>query len=316
MTIPTLIIAFNRPEETRQVVQAILKQRPTRLYISIDGPRNNNVHDLRKINTIKAIIKEAKADCEILTSYNNSNLGCKLAPLKAIDWFFSLEDSGAILEDDCLPADDFLSYCKAMLQRYQSIKRVMAICGSNFQPKNHQYTADYYFSECFTSWGWATWRDRWRWCDRDYLQWGNLKNHDFLRHVSGMGMVQRTYFYRVISDSRKEDNVWDYQWMYSIWQKKGLVTVPRLNLIKNIGLGTLGTHTQHHSHLVRETGKSRVDWPNCLSPENYQVDIKADRYQLRLFGATKKRVLVIQNIKIFYIFAKNLLSNFTWGCKE
>ena len=46
MKSPVLFIIFNRPDEARTVFEEIRRAKPPRLYISADGPRNNNKNDI------------------------------------------------------------------------------------------------------------------------------------------------------------------------------------------------------------------------------------------------------------------------------
>jgi hypothetical protein len=46
-------------------------------------------------------------DCEVKMLFRDTNVGCKIGPSSAIDWFFEHGESGIILEDDCVPHPTF-----------------------------------------------------------------------------------------------------------------------------------------------------------------------------------------------------------------
>ena len=46
-------------------------------------------------------------------------LGVEEQCLKAINWFFDNESEGIILEDDCIPNEEFIPYCSKLLKKYK-----------------------------------------------------------------------------------------------------------------------------------------------------------------------------------------------------
>ena len=61
---PVLLLAFNRPEKTKQVFEAIREAAPQKLYVAVDGPRVGRDDDIVKSNEIKALVKQVDWDCE------------------------------------------------------------------------------------------------------------------------------------------------------------------------------------------------------------------------------------------------------------
>src|SRR5215470_17310000 len=102
MQTPVAIIIFNRPDCTAEVLRAIAKARPPKLFIIADGPRPANPGDIEKCIATRALVDRFDWDCEVLTHYSEVNLGCKYRPESGIDWVFKLVEEAIILEDDCL----------------------------------------------------------------------------------------------------------------------------------------------------------------------------------------------------------------------
>ena len=109
MKVPILFIVFNRPNQSRIVFESIKKYKPSKLYIASDGPRTHVLSDPFNVQLCRKLATEVNWDCEIRTRFRTENLGCKLGPTDAINWFFSNEESGVILEDDVSPRSPFLS---------------------------------------------------------------------------------------------------------------------------------------------------------------------------------------------------------------
>ena len=55
------------------------------------------------------VLENVDWPCKVQRLYQTDNLGCKRGVGTAIDWFLANEDSGIILEDDCLPSRRLLS---------------------------------------------------------------------------------------------------------------------------------------------------------------------------------------------------------------
>ena len=65
MKTPLLILIFNRPKETRQLLIYLQKIKPKKIYVFSDGPRNNNFSDIINNNKCKALFKKLKWKCSI-----------------------------------------------------------------------------------------------------------------------------------------------------------------------------------------------------------------------------------------------------------
>lgn len=180
MNCPVLFLIFNRPDTTRKVFAEIRRAKPARLYIAADGPRKERTTDIALCEQTRDIINEIDWPCQSYTLYRKENLGCKLAVSSAINWFFEREESGIILEDDCLPHPTFFKFCEIMLERYKDDTRVMHIGGSNFQEGMIRGDGDYYYSKWTPVWGWASWRRAWKNYDVNMVKWIEFKKNNYV----------------------------------------------------------------------------------------------------------------------------------------
>lgn len=169
---PVLLLAFNRPDRLRRVIDALRPQAPGRVYVAVDGPRPGVESDAARVAATQAIVGEIDWACEISTLFREQNLGCGRAVSSGITWFFEHEDSGVILEDDLIPGPDFLAYCDALLEQYRHDERVFAVSGCNLVPPD-RITApgSYRFSGITHIWGWATWKRAWQHYAFDLTGW-------------------------------------------------------------------------------------------------------------------------------------------------
>lgn len=256
-TTPIAFMIFNRPDTTERVFSEIAKARPAKLLVVADGPRENRAGEAEKCFAAKAIIDRVDWDCEVLTNYSESNLGCKRRVSSGIDWVFTQVEEAIILEDDCLPDQTFFKFCQELLERYRYDHRVGLISGDNFQFGRRRNEDSYYFSKYAHIWGWATWRDRWSGSyDVSMANWPRIRDGGWLADIVGNGFEAAFWgriFERVYRD---EIDTWDYQWQFANWVEGRLTVIPATNLISNIGFNENATHTTEYSELANLSTKS------------------------------------------------------------
>ena len=95
---PILLIVWRRPEETIKVNDSLRKIKPKKLFISCDGPRLGNQDEELKVKRTQEVCKNFITwDCEIKWQISDTNLGCKVGVVNAINWFFNNVEEGIIL---------------------------------------------------------------------------------------------------------------------------------------------------------------------------------------------------------------------------
>jgi hypothetical protein len=240
---PVLFLVFNRPDATRRVFQQIKAAKPARLYIGADGPRPEKPSDLLLCQEVRNIVSDIDWDCSIHTIFNAENRGCKLAVSSAIDWFFSQEEEGIILEDDCLPVPSFFYFCDQLLEKYRSDNRIFSITGSNAQNGQTRGSASYYFSQLSNIWGWASWRRIWKLYDKNLHRYSEEYAIHFLKNNFRDPLLADYWLDIFKRLKKKEIDTWDQQFQLITFFENGLCITPNVNLISNIGFGGDATHT-------------------------------------------------------------------------
>ena len=292
MTAPLLFIIFNRPAVTRKVFSAIRDSRPEKLYIAADGPRNSRPSDSQLCEETRSIVKQVDWPCQVITRFQDENLGCKAGVSSSISWFFEHEESGIILEDDCLPSRSFFEYCEELLSKYKEDPRVWHICGDNFQKGITRGSSDYYFSNHIHVWGWATWRNRWRAYDVVLENFTPVKAHNVLKKIYQQKFHIEYWLKILTAVHAGKIDTWDYQWMYTIWKNEGMAAVPNKNLVSNLGFDSAATHTTKMDTNLSQLPCGELDFP-LRHPELIVRDIAADEWlNLQLF----KRLSVVERI--------------------
>jgi len=287
---PVLFLVFNRPEQTDRVFQAIRAAQPARLYVAADGPRNNRDGEAERCEQVRKIATTVDWPCELFTLFRASNLGCAHAVCQAIQWFFSCEAEGIILEDDCLPDLSFFPYCTQLLERYRIDTRVGQICGFNLLPEYSPLASDYFPSHFGWSWGWASWRRAWEAFDFSMALWGDMKALGLHRQYPFY--PERVRLFDGVLSGEIADSCWDYQWHCALASQGQLSMVPSVNLVQNIGFTQDATHTQT-SDARRSRVASSIEGGEIIRHPSFMLANPA--YEARLIqvahaGATRQRL--------------------------
>jgi hypothetical protein len=289
---------FNRPETTRRVFEAIRAARPSRLYISADGPRAGKFGEDEKCEVVRSIASAVDWPCVVNTKFSNENLGCKLAVSSALDWFFECEEEGIILEDDILPDPSFFPYCDALLEKYRDNENVAMISGCNLISNHIDLDTSYFFSRYCHIWGWATWRRSWNLYDVNMNDWPDWSHNGGLKQVSDGSPNFENYWRDVFQKAYLGAvDTWDYQWVFRCWRHGGLSILPTTTLVENIGFGDSATHTTGEMpKYLKDCDVQAVVFP-LHHPENTKPTPFIDRIIAKLVYSTGFRGRVARLVK-------------------
>ncbi len=236
-----MFLAFNRPEDTHKVFDCIRRQRPRRLLIVTDGPRPDHPTDAGRCADVRSIVTAVDWPCEVSINAATENLGCGLRVSSGLDWVFDMVEEAVIIEDDCLPCDDFFKFMSAMVPYYRSDTRIGTISGSNLTLQDIRLNDSYFFSVYPSMWGWGSWRRTWRHYDFHMTRWEQAKSELVIGRT--FRDPQILIFFSVILEqvAQGELDTWDFQMYFASFANSWLHVIPGQNLVSNIGYGT-GTH--------------------------------------------------------------------------
>ncbi|CAM2844101.1 methyltransferase type 11 [Mycobacterium simiae] len=280
-SVPVIFIIFNRPDNTRQVFEAIRAAKPAQLLVIADGPREDRPGEPERCAITRAIVDEVDWDCQVHKNFAESNMGCQLRISSGISWAFTLVDEAIILEDDCVPSSSFFIYCAELLDRYANDERVMMVSGRNHLFGRMATDDSYYFSRYPHVWGWATWRRAWEKYDAKMSDWPEIRDRKiFDQYFSSI--LERYYresILQYVYDGKI--NTWAYQWFYAIWANSGLCATPARNLVRNIGFDTEATNTKWdliysaHSALAAEDLELPLKHPATVLASSDRDELEA-----------------------------------------
>ena len=262
--VPILIVFFIRPNELDQVFERVKKARPSKLYLYQDGPRSGNENDMDLITQCREIVSDEKIDweCKVYKFYRESNVGVDPGEYFAIKWMFEHEEKGIILEDDVVPDASFFRFCDELLEKYKEDFRVSFISGRNNGGVSQELDSSYAFAgDGGSIWGWATWKrlvDTW---DEKYL-W--LEDKDSLERIRKNIRNQPFDYFIEVSSQRRKEGVEYFETILeaALCLNGGLYVVPKVNLIRSIGMSENSVHNTSDPRLLPRRVRRLMELPS------------------------------------------------------
>lgn len=247
MNTAVLMLFFIRDDTFRQVFEAVRKAKPKKLYLFQDGPRENRPDDMEKIMRCRKICENIDWDCEVFRNYQEENLGCDTSQFTAFSWGFEKEEKLIILEDDVVPSSSFFCFCDELLEKYKDDKDVFMICGRNQLGETHYDKNSYFFAKADSIWGWASWRDRWALCDykHEFLNDPQLVKKVLNKaptRYDGKQFIKRCQKHRSMATDTRIPS-FESPIRSAIYLYDKISVVPRINLVKNVGITGDSAHT-------------------------------------------------------------------------
>lgn len=304
---PVLIICFNRPDNVEILINALRLYKPEKIYISQDAPRLEKENDQYLCDQVREKFKLIDWTSDVSIRLHKKNQGCRNGVLTAIDWLFEENESGIILEDDCVPQNGFFEFINFCLVEYAEEKKVAGITGTNIlgsYPFNYSHGFSFYGHV----WGWGTWKDRWE----DFRSTSKMEIESYLKgskfkklkiYNIFLGLRWRRNF---ALEKRGEISAWDIDWMIYKWRSGLLTIVPEKNLIINNGFGDNATNTKKQTN-SRSQAVQKIEGgsPNKLVKQCPEGNIEFDFLVHKEFNSDLKSFVTSIIKKILRLLSIN-----------
>ena len=234
--IPCLLVAFVRTEGTLRTLRQLLENGFRKIYVSIDGPRNQSDKDLQKVLFHEIADLITSSGIKINVKLADENLGLSAAVLRGIDWFFENEDQGIILEDDLIIHEDFFRFAEKSLMAIESMNAPSMFSGNQFFASKLENT-ERRVSTYPLIWGWGTTKKSWLEFRKAFdphvpisLKGSSLRSRNFLRYGRNRALQGRV-------------NSWAIPLAAYFHENKFKCWLPPENLVMNVGGDDYSTHT-------------------------------------------------------------------------
>lgn len=278
-----LLIAYQRPTSTRKIIENFLELSTGRLYLTLDFPKDPVSIALENYNEIKSLIQEMQNRYPRRITFHNRdvNVGCAASILSSVDWFFENEEEGVILEDDCIPSRDFFIFSEDAIAYMRDHSDVLLSCGTQFSPseitKNRGFKSKY-----ILTWGWASTRIHWNEIRRLLIESERVPIRSLFETN-----IERQYWRAGARRAYKGFvDVWDTVLVNALQLNGKFAILPGDNLVTNVGVDDVATHTGSSPWVSR--GFGQVDVRQFIFSSNPAAD---DWLKNKFFGISLRHMV-------------------------
>lgn len=265
---PVILFVYNRYFQTKNTIDALLINnlaKDSELIIYSDAAKNDI--DLPQIKKVRSYLKTIKGFKNITIIEAETNLGLAKSIIEGVTETLKKHEQIIVLEDDLITSPNFLNFMNQGLNYYQHDSKIFSISGYSKMKYDSKRKSDVFFTLRSSSWGWATWKDRW-----DIIDWNVLDYEDFHYNAN-----TRKLFNQMGSDmSSMLDkqmsgiiNSWAIRWCYHQFKNDLYSVHPYISKIQNIGFSKEASNTKEkfsrfHTKLDNSDKKSFIFSKNFI----------------------------------------------------
>ncbi|WP_427126729.1 sugar phosphate nucleotidyltransferase [Priestia megaterium] len=300
---PVALFCYNRPQLTSKTLKALELNdlaRQTNLYVFIDGPKVAT--DKQKIEEIIKIVKSLKGFKKVNIIQSPVNKGLANSIITGVTEIIKKYNKVIVLEDDLITHSSFLSYMNKALRYYKDKSNIWSISG--YTPNMElpdDYQEDVFVTLRGSSWGWATWKDRWELIE---WEWGKKDFDEIFSKKKDLDLVGEDIYYLTKDYKEKLIDSWAIRWTNAQFKFNKYTVFPRHTFVQNEGFGSDSTHGSLSSKFKTKLSKQNIEFN--LVDVTYQLEIErlyANLYKLEFHN---KISIFLKRIKIYKLMKKIL----------
>jgi hypothetical protein len=237
---PVVLFAYRRHEQLARTLRCLRAGLIEKLYVFSDGPADPSAAD--DVELVRQLLR-AIDWTEVELVEHPANLGLSRSVRSGLDRVFADHDAAVVIEDDVCVSPEFYDYACQALEHYRHEPRVAGVTGLRYPFDRRAldgYGYDVFHSPRFSSWAWATWRDRWHAFEFDP---GTLRER--IRASTGFepdeaGADMAAMVLDAVVTERLAGS-WDVVCATNMLLDHRLFVTPTWNMVENGGL-EVGTH--------------------------------------------------------------------------
>jgi len=239
------LFLYKRPAHAKRAIDALRANTlapQSDLFVFCDGPKHPDEQE--RVDAVRALARSIDGFRSVAIVEPPANQGLAASIIGGVSQVFEANARAVIVEEDLVASARALEYFNAMLGRFETVPAVHAVSGFAYPPHivpvPRRYPYDVYFTPRINTWGWATWRDRWRAVD-----WSAAGVDEVLadpRQAKALcrGGDDLPRLWRLHREGRID--TWAIRWDYHQFRHDGVAVHPREPYVACIGLDGSGTH--------------------------------------------------------------------------
>ena len=264
------IFVYRRPEHTRRLLRSLSQCKGVEnclLYVYCDGPSDRS--EQKSVDSVAKLVETIRFTRSVTITRRKAHSGLAESIISGVSDVLKQHDRVVVLEDDLRLSEEALSYFDFFLKRFETADTVFSVSGYSQAedkiPALERYPFDIYFLGRNSSWGWATWADRWGKADWDVSTFAQLESDKYQQ--TAFNENGRDLYQMLARQQAGTVDSWAIRWTYTHFLHNGLSVIPVTSYIANDGLDGSGTHRP----VIRNTKRRML---NNLSPEKLRIPDK------------------------------------------
>lgn len=262
---PIVIFAFNRLGPLKATVASLQRNSEAQesdLFIFVDGARSHKNGETVKVQKVQKYVKTISGFKSVTYKFAVENQGLGVSIIAGVTEIINRYGRVIVLEDDLILSKNCLSFMNQGLNLYEQNQSVFSVCAYTNKVKLPKgYTSDAYFCVRSSSWGWATWVDRWNSVDWNLKDWDRYKNLKGSFNKWGgsdcFGMLKAW--------KEGKNKSWAIRFCFAQFIQHKLTLFPTISKIDNEGFDGEGTNCKKYSRfkfVFDNTENKRFVFPN------------------------------------------------------
>lgn len=239
---PICLFTYNRLDETQQTINHLKDNHlaeQSELFLFSDGPKNEVAKP--KVEAVRSYLKTVTGFKKIHVKESEVNKGLASSIISGVSEVIEAYGWVIVMEDDLLTAPNFLDFMNQGLDFYKNDSEILSMSGYTMDLPSLPGEKDFYFGYRASSWGWATWIDRWQkidWEVTDYDRFHNdrKRKRSFNRGGSDLSRMLKLQM-------AGELDSWAIRFCYHQFKHDLKTVYPTRSKLINIGFGEDATHT-------------------------------------------------------------------------
>lgn len=282
---PILLFTYKRLNTLKSSVAALQQNyqaSESELFIFSDAAKTP--HDEIEIANVRSFIKNINGFKNVSIIEANKNRGLANSIISGVTQIIQEYEKVIVLEDDLVTSPNFLNYMNQALSAYKDNLRVFSIAGYTIPVTIlNDYQFDTYFLPRASSWGWATWKNRWVGIDWKMSTFMQLKKDRVQIKAFNQGgsdmydMLKKQVMGKIDS--------WAIRWCYHQFKSNTYTLYPIISKVQNIGFNNMATHTHVYNRYATPLDKGEqmtFSFPSEVVPDKKLLSQFQSFYSLKM----------------------------------
>jgi hypothetical protein len=284
---PIVLFAYNRLDTLKCTLENLQNNclaKESDIYIYSD--QGKDPVDMERVVEVRKYLERINGFKSVSLMFSERNRGLANSVISGVDEVVKKYGKVIVVEDDLITSTNFLAFMNQCLTFYKDNSKVYSVSGYTTEC-TRLGDDDVYFTKRASSWGWATWDNRWLkvdWCVRDFRDFERSRKKQLAFNKMGSDLSNM-----LKKQMAGEIDSWAVRWAYHQFKSNLYTVYPTVSKVQNIGTSIYATHTRDRYNRFWTPLDS-----SDLKKFKLSDDLKLDPYYLKQF---LKQFSILSRIK-------------------